>query len=68
MSRNDDFFEIGGDSLKAVTIMSQMKQKKLIPLDMSVQILFATSTIKNLAEYLNSLVIDESQETEIDII
>ncbi len=68
LSRNDDFFEIGGDSLKAVTIMSQMKQKKLIPLDMSVQILFATSTIKNLAEYLNSLVIDESQETEIDII
>lgn len=68
LSRNDDFFEIGGDSLKAVSIMSQLKQKHLVPINTSVQILFADSTIKKLAERINRMNMEENQEIEIDTI
>lgn len=68
LSRNDDYFEIGGDSLKAVSIMSQLKQKHLVPNNTSVQILFTDSTIKKLAERINRINMEENQETEIDTI
>lgn len=68
LSRNDDFFEVGGDSLKAVSIMSQLKQKNLVPINTSVQILFTNSTIKKFAEQVNRLNMEENQETEIDTI
>lgn len=68
LSRNDDFFEIGGDSLKAVSIMSQLKQKNLVPINTSVQILFTDSTIKKFAEQINRLNMEENQETEINTI
>ena len=68
LSRNDDFFELGGDSLKAVSIMSQLKQKNLVPINTSVQILFTDSTIKKFAEQINRLNMEENQETEINTI
>lgn len=48
--------------------MSQLKQKNLVPINTSVQILFTNSTIKKFAEQVNRLNMEENQETEIDTI
>jgi thioesterase domain-containing protein/aryl carrier-like protein len=49
ISRHDNFFEIGGHSLKAVELVGQMRQAGF---DMSIAVLFANPTIERMAAYL----------------
>ncbi len=46
---NDDFFELGGDSLKAVMLATKIQKKRNI--EVTVQEIFERPTIKLLAEY-----------------
>jgi len=52
IGRDDDFFELGGDSLKAMIVASMIHKK--LNVKVSVTNIFTTPTIKGLAEYLNS--------------
>lgn len=47
---NDDFFELGGNSLKALSFLSKMKETKNIEMRFSTFI--KNTTIKNLAEFI----------------
>jgi yersiniabactin nonribosomal peptide synthetase len=57
LSINDDFFLLGGDSLKAVRISGQLQTRKISPTRISLQILFEASTIASLAEKIRNLAI-----------
>ncbi|ACV63457.1 amino acid adenylation domain protein [Desulfofarcimen acetoxidans DSM 771] len=59
ISRNDDFFLLGGDSLKAVRISGQLQTRKISPARISLQTLFEASTIASLAEKIRNLDIAE---------
>jgi acyl carrier protein len=47
----DDFFELGGDSLKAMTMLSKIHKQLDVRIPLSV--MFASPTIKELVEYVN---------------
>lgn len=57
LSREDDFFLLGGDSLKAVRISSQLQTRRISPVRISLQALFEASTIAALAEKIRELAI-----------
>lgn len=67
VSRYDNFFEVGGDSLKAVTLVGEIKKIVNDPLCISMQILFESPTIKSLAEGIKKKN-EESKEIEIQTI
>lgn len=50
IARNDDFFLLGGDSLKAVRISGQLQTRRISPVRISLKTLFEASTIAALAE------------------
>ena len=49
---NEDFFEIGGDSLSAIRLLSNIKNT--FNIDISISDIFNNSTIKNLSTFINS--------------
>lgn len=55
LSRNDDFFLCGGDSLKAVRIIGQLQKRQISPMGISLQTLFDTPTIAALAVEIRAL-------------
>jgi thioesterase domain-containing protein/acyl carrier protein len=57
---NDDFFEIGGHSLKAAVMISKIHQTFNINLPLGE--VFKSTTIKSLAEYINSRDLDRNIE------
>lgn len=60
-SRHDDFFQNGGDSLKAARLIRKLNKTGLSSEDISIRILFANSTIAKLA---NQICMDTADETE----
>ncbi|MBW6409614.1 non-ribosomal peptide synthetase [Clostridium weizhouense] len=62
VSRNDDFFICGGDSLKAVRIIGELQKRKISNVRLSLDILFNASTIALLAEKIRE---DNSSKTNI---
>ena len=50
VSRNDNFFEKGGDSLKAMVVVNELNKKDIFKTRVSLTLLFAHSTLKALAE------------------
>jgi amino acid adenylation domain-containing protein len=52
ISVDDDFFELGGNSLIAVSIINKIN--KMLFCDLPLQILFSSSTIQKLAEVINN--------------
>lgn len=69
ISRNDDFFICGGDSLKAIRIIGELQKRKLSKVRLSLDILFNASTIALLAEKireddLSMINISDAEEVE----
>ncbi|NOQ25410.1 MAG: amino acid adenylation domain-containing protein [Bacteroidales bacterium] len=56
---DDDFFELGGDSIKAISLISNVQQK--FGIDIPVSVFFNQRTVKNIAEHLN---LSDSMEIE----
>lgn len=54
LSRNDDFFNLGGDSLKATRILRRLQAKKIVPENVSLRTFFAASTIAGFAEQIEA--------------
>lgn len=68
ISRDDDFFMCGGDSLKAVKIISELNATEGLPNDLAIQTLFALPTVALLAEQIEKLVslLDVEENTEYE--
>lgn len=49
----DDFFELGGDSLKAMSLLKRLKQE--FEAELSLKDIFSMKTIKNIAELIDQL-------------
>lgn len=64
ISRNDNFFKLGGDSLKAVMIMAAIKKEMVKYADISVRLLYESPTIAQFAHAINAQV----NKFEIEII
>ncbi|HEX9061552.1 MAG TPA: amino acid adenylation domain-containing protein [Clostridia bacterium] len=65
---NDNFFEIGGDSLKAMQTVIYLRKQGL---HMEIRDLFEHQTVENLADCIKTIKINSSQETvtgEVDLI
>ena len=54
ISRNDNFFKLGGDSLKAVVIVTTIKQEMIEFADISVRLLYEFPTIAQFANAINA--------------
>ena len=52
LSRNDDFFLHGGDSLKATRIIGQLRTQQVASREISLRTLFAAPTVATLAEQI----------------
>jgi amino acid adenylation domain-containing protein len=52
LSRNDDFFLHGGDSLKATRIIGRLRTQEIAPRGISLRTLFAAPTVATLAEQI----------------
>lgn len=57
IARNDDFFMCGGDSLKAVKIISELNAEDGLPNDLAIQTLFAAPTVELLAQQIEELIL-----------
>lgn len=68
ISRDDDFFMCGGDSLKAVKIISELNATDGLPNDLAIQTLFASPTVALLAEQVEELIssLDEEENMEYE--
>ncbi len=55
LSRNDDFFNLGGDSLKATRIIRQLCDMKIVPNEVSLRTFFSAPTIARFAEQVAAL-------------
>ncbi|MGG7163384.1 amino acid adenylation domain-containing protein [Clostridium ihumii] len=64
VSRFDNFFEIGGDSLKAINLISQLKNISIDPLSLSIQLLFQSPTIESLTKEIEKI----NREIEVNVI
>lgn len=65
LSRNDDFFEKGGDSLKAMAVVNELNNKQLSDTKISLVLLFSNSTPKMLAAALEKSKI-QSENTDME--
>ncbi len=65
ISRNEDFFLCGGDSLKAVKIVSELKARGISTDDLAIQTLFIAPTIALFAEKIRELSIDK-EDGDVD--
>jgi len=54
---DDDFFELGGDSLLASRLISRLNET--FQIDISVDYLFSRSTIAKIAEGIEEIIIEE---------
>ncbi|MFR7443639.1 MAG: phosphopantetheine-binding protein [Sellimonas intestinalis] len=63
--RNDDFFEKGGDSLKAMAVVNELNNKQLSDTKISLVLLFSNSTPKMLAAALEKSKI-QSENTDME--
>jgi acyl transferase domain-containing protein/acyl carrier protein len=61
---NDDYFELGGDSLKAIILLSHLKQR--LEKNISISALFEAPTISEFASYLGEKYSDITQKFEIE--
>lgn len=59
----DDFFEIGGDSMLAVMMLDQIRDR--FDIELSSNILMSCSTIKTLAEHIQNSVTSQNQISDI---
>ena len=66
ISRDDDFFMCGGDSLKAVKIISEINTTEGMPSDLAIQTLFASPTIAMLAEQIEKNISSTGAEKNTD--
>lgn len=68
ISRDDDFFMCGGDSLKAVKIISELNTTDGFPNDLAIQKLFASPTVALLAKQIDETIssINEDKNTEYE--
>lgn len=62
ISRNDNYFRLGGDSLKAVTIVTEIE--KMIGIPVSTGLLYLSPTLKELAKSIEMMV----EETVVEAI
>lgn len=58
---NDDFFEIGGDSLKALTLVTLLQNE--LPVQIGIKDIFKYPTVKKLAEYVEGAQKNNTSET-----
>lgn len=65
VSANDNFFAIGGDSLKAIKVIVQINKK--INSNIKVGDIFIYQTVKQLAEFIDSTEINAIGESDYDI-
>lgn len=68
ISRDDDFFMCGGDSLKAVKIISELNTTDGFPNDLAIQKLLASPTVALLAKQIDETIssINEDKNTEYE--
>jgi acyl carrier protein len=59
---NDNFYDLGGDSLIATRIASQLKAVFQVPLD--IRAVFATSTVAEQALLVEELLLDEVEQLD----
>jgi yersiniabactin nonribosomal peptide synthetase len=52
VSRDDDFFLCGGDSLSATRFVQLMESRHITPSPLPLRVLFGSTTVKALAEYI----------------
>lgn len=64
ISRNDNYFRLGGDSLKAVTIVTEIEKMISIPVNVSTGLLYTFPTLKELAKAIEEM----EEETEVEVI
>ena len=64
LSRNDDFFLHGGDSLKATRIIGQLQTQQIAPMGVSLRTLFMAPTIATFAEQIRIQWSEKTQEQE----
>ncbi|WP_442591971.1 SDR family NAD(P)-dependent oxidoreductase [Pedobacter sp. AW31-3R] len=62
----DDFFELGGDSLKAMSLLKRLKQE--FDVELSMKDVFAMKTIKNIAELIDQMTIPVEKPKNVIII
>lgn len=65
ISRNDNFFEIGGDSLKAISLIAKIQELENSSANISIQSLFSFPTIKTFSEEICRIKQSRDQEIEI---
>ncbi len=63
VSVNDNFFEIGGNSLKAISLIGKMQ--KNISVEISIRQIFITPTISSLASFITSETYNPYSEIEV---
>ncbi|MGP5156586.1 phosphopantetheine-binding protein [Pseudoalteromonas sp. KG3] len=63
ISRHDDFFAIGGDSLSATQLIQTLQQQHIIPASLSLTTLFSAPSIASLATAINQAWRDLSGNT-----
>ncbi|MED1642339.1 SDR family NAD(P)-dependent oxidoreductase [Brevibacillus agri] len=63
IARDDDFFELGGDSLKVLTVAERLYQASSIKIPIAV--FFQSTTVENLARYMADTHDDEQAYTAI---
>jgi len=54
VSRNDDFFQMGGDSLRATRLVELLRRHRLVSADLSLRSVFAAPTVATQAAWLRS--------------
>jgi len=54
VSRNDDFFQMGGDSLRATRLVELLRRRRLVSADLSLRSVFAAPTVATQAAWLRS--------------
>jgi yersiniabactin nonribosomal peptide synthetase len=62
---SDNFFVIGGDSLKAIKILELMKQRNIIEEIPSMKLIYSHLTINSMADYVVEISNEEVMEGEI---
>jgi len=54
VSRHDDFFQMGGDSLRATRLVELLRRRRLVSADLSLRSVFAAPTVATQAAWLRS--------------
>lgn len=61
VKRDEDFFQLGGDSISAIQVVSECRKKGI---DLSVSVLFKYTKISNLAQFLGDKIVEKPKASQ----